>query len=193
MTALGSLHTPVPGTPWGVRKVKVDEPNKLRLFFLSLLWRAAASGMPEFSEVQLPAADLDQLGNMIVGQHPHVISFYPTVLTQLSTTGIVHNMTPLAQIKRVPELVDSSGRSTERHIPIFRFYFDGLVAHMHRHATDDGYTESLGDFFIGADSELTVTTVTYEHSFEHENLSYVMAETIFDPNDRWRTPFHPSG
>lgn len=192
MTSLGSFHNPMPNTPWGIRKVKVDEPNKLRLFFLSLLWRAAASGLPEFSEVQLPADELDKLGKMIVGQNAPAISFYPTILTQLSTMGIIHNMTPLAQVKHVPELVDPPGESTKRDIPIFRFYFDGLIAHVHRHASDDGYTQSLGDFVVGADSELTLTTVTYEHSFEHENLSCVMAETIFSPDDRWRTPFHPS-
>ena len=191
MTALGDLHTLMPGTSWGVRKVEVDEPDKLRLFFLSLLWRAAASGLPEFSEVQLPTDNLDQLGKMIVEQDPGAISFYPTTLTQLSTTGIVHNMAPIAQVKHVPELADPPGESTEKDIPIFRFYFDGLVAHVHNHASDDGYAESLGNFFVGASNELIITTVSYEHSFEHENLSYVMAETIFGPDDRYRTPFDP--
>ena len=186
MTVLGSYHTPIPGTPWGLRKIKVDDPDRLRLFFLSLLWRAAASELPEFSEVVMPAVDLDQLRKMLVSQSLEPISFYPIVLTQLSTMGIIHNMTPLAQVKHIPELAGPQDEPTARDIPIFRFYFYGLVAHVHRHAVDDGYSKKLGDFFVGAAGELTVTTVTYQHSFEHENLSYVMAETIFDPNDRYR-------
>lgn len=179
MTALGGLHTSMPGTPWGIRKVKVDEPDKLRLFFLSLLWRAAVSGLPEFSEVQIPRADLDQLGQMIVDSDPGEISFYPTALVQLSTMGIVHNMAPIAAVKHIPELGEPTDKSTKRDIPILRFYLDGLVAHVHRHASDDGYTQDISNLIVGAGNKLTVTTVTYEHSFERENLSYVMTETIW--------------
>lgn len=186
MTGLGSYHTPIPNTPWGFRKVKVDDPNKLRLFFLSLLWRAAASELPEFLDVIMPAGDLEQLREMLVSQSLGPISFYPTTLTQLSTIGIIHNMTPLAQVKRVPEQADQPDELTAKDIPIFRFYFDGLVAHVHRHAADDGYSKELGDFIVGAEGELTLSTVTYQHSFEHENLSYVMAKTIYGPNDRYR-------
>jgi hypothetical protein len=178
-SALGSLHTPIPQTSWGLRRVDVYEPNRLRLF-LSLLWRAAAaSQLLEFSEVKLPATDLDRLGKMIVGQEAGEISFCPASLTQLSTRGVVHNMTPIADIKQIPELEDVCGRSTAREIPIFRFYFDGLIAHVHRHATDDGYTRRLPSLFVGARNELTVTTVPYENSFEHENLSRAMSETIW--------------
>jgi hypothetical protein len=180
MTALGSFHNRIPGTPWGVRKVKVDDPKKLRLFFLSLLWRAAASQLHEFSEIDLPASDLDKLAKMIVRQDPDPIDFYPATLTQLSTLGMIHNMAPIAQVKLVPELSDFPDESSGREIPIFRFYFDGLIAHVHRHASDDGHTKRLGDFFVGADRKLTVSTVSYEHSFERENLSYVIAETVYD-------------
>src|SRR5450631_2831048 len=33
---------------YGLREVRCSNPNKLRLFFLSLLWRAAATDLPEF-------------------------------------------------------------------------------------------------------------------------------------------------
>lgn len=122
---------------------------------------------------------------MLVTENLKPVSFYPISLTQLSTLGIIHNMTPLAQIKQIPELGSAQENSTARDIPIFRFYFDGLVAHVHNHATDDGLSKELGKMLVGADGELVLSTVTYENSFEHENLSYVMAETIYDPNDRY--------
>ena len=180
ITALGGLHNAIPGTPWGFRTVNVDEPSRLRLFFLSLLWRAAASRLPEFSEVNIPDHDLELLANMLIRQDAGDISFYPATLTQLSTLGVIHNSTPLAQTKNIPELSDAPDRSTKKEMPIFRFYFDGLVTHIHRHSADDGYTNSIGDFFAGFGHKLSVTTVSYESSFEHENLYYVMSETIYN-------------
>jgi len=44
--SLGSLHSAASGTPWGIRKIKDTDPAKLRLFFLSLLWRAASTKLP---------------------------------------------------------------------------------------------------------------------------------------------------
>jgi hypothetical protein len=63
-------------------------------------------------------------------------------------------------------------------IPIFRFYFDGLIVHFHRHAEDDGYTKSLGQVMVGHDRKLSVATVPYDQSFQHENLQIVLAETL---------------
>lgn len=181
MTSLANNFDSIPGTPWGIRKIKVDDPDKLRLFFFSLLWRAAASKLSEFVEVELPKAHLIQLGEMLKKRRPGPIDFYPITLTQLSTKGVIHNLVPLAQVKHIPEIAEPPAPSTKKDISIFRFYFDGLIAHIHRHAADDGYTSSLSNFVVGAERELLVSTVTYEHSFERENLSYIMAETIFSP------------
>lgn len=179
MKALGRLHHPIPGTPWGVRRVKVDDPKILRLFVLSILWRAAATELPEFSEVNLPDGDLELIRQMIVDKNTGDLPFYPATLIQLSTIGMVHNMSPLAQTKKIPELSRFESASTKRDIPIFRFYFDGLIIHFHRHSCDDGYTNSIPHFFIGGGDILTVTTVTYDSSFQRENLGYVMAETVY--------------
>ena len=172
--ALGGLHMPVVGTPWGVRQVEVDDPDRLRLFFLSLLWRAAASELPESAHIVIPPDDLERLRLMIVKGTAQLRSFYAISLVQLSTMGTIHNMTPLSQKKVIPTLGSSTGRTTR----IFRFYFDGLLVHIHRQAHDDGYAESLGSLLVGNDRSLRLTTVTFERSFENENLSYVLAETI---------------
>jgi hypothetical protein len=175
MTALANLHTPFGRTPWGIRRVEVPEPSLLRLFFLSLLWRAAMSEMREFAEVELPPEHIEQLRRMVAEGDPDPISFYPGTLTQLSTMGTVHNMTPLAQNKHIPAV----GEHPSQTIPIFRFYFDGLIVHMHRQGSDNGDTKVLGNLIVGAKRELVVSTVTYERSFERENLSYVKAETVY--------------
>jgi hypothetical protein len=174
MTSLGGLHAPISGTPWGLRKVEVDDPARLRLFFLSLLWRTAASDLPECSEVELSEPDLAQLGGMLIHQTPDPLWFYPASLTQLSSIGAIHNMTPIAQTKHIRDLDGTIGDS----IPFFRFYFDGLVAHIHRHPTDDATIRNLGTIIVGSARELTLSTVTYEGSFERENLSHILGETF---------------
>jgi hypothetical protein len=169
---LGSLHHPISGTPWGIRKLEGINRARLRLFFLTLLWRAAVTALPEFSEVDLPPEDLEQLRQMICLGNVEPISFYPAQLTQLSTLGVIHNHTPIAQMKTIPSL-DST---PPRDIPIFRFYFDGLIAHIHRQSSDDGYTSDLGNLIVGAEETLVINTQTYEESFQQLNMESVISE-----------------
>ncbi len=51
----------IPGTPWGLRSIAGVDTRKLRLFFLSLLWRAAESELPEFSQIYLGSGELHML------------------------------------------------------------------------------------------------------------------------------------
>lgn len=104
MKNLGALHYGIPGTPWGVRKVYVDDPCKLRLFFSSILWRAAASDLSEFSDVNISYSDLERLRVMIVSGELEDISFYPTTLIQISTLGLIHNHSPILQSKTIVSL-----------------------------------------------------------------------------------------
>ena len=173
MQALPRSDETVPGTGWSVRKVSGIDPRRLRLFFLSLLWRAAATDRPEFSEVDMPAKDIEKLRSMLVAGDPEPLSFYPTTLTQLSTLGITHNLTPLAETKTIPGL----GGEADQTVPYFRFYFDGLIAHMHRQASDGGVSGGLGPLVVGAGGELVLSTIPFETSFERENLRVVMSES----------------
>jgi len=163
------------GDGWGLRQIEVENPTRLRLFFHSLLWRAAASGLPEFAEIAVSVKDLELLRTIVAEGVPAPVSFYPITLTQLSTRGDVHNLSPISQEKPVPGIDDQR----DRLIPIFRFYFDGLIAHFHRHAKDDGYTASLGAIMVGLEKTLRVVTLPYEGSFQQENLNIVIAETRY--------------
>ena len=156
----------------GFRRVGGIDPVRLRLFLLSLLWRAAASSIPEMSEIDLPVEDLERLRLLVLNGNPGPISFYPAQLSQLSTIGPTHNQTPIAQTKTIPSL----DNTPERAIRIFRFYFEGLIVHVHRHAQDDGYTASLGELVVGHSNQLAVTTIPYEVSFQRENLEQIMSE-----------------
>lgn len=169
---LGLIDTPL-AENLGVRRVNGIDKEKLRLFFLSILWRAAATDRYEFSDVILSADDLEKLRLMLSNSHVNPLSFYPTQLIQLSTRGENHNFTPIKQEKIIP----SFENEPEKHINIFRFYFDGLVVHFHRHSFDDGYTDSLGPLVVGADDLLYITVVPLEDSFQYANFTRLVLES----------------
>ena len=160
---------------WGIRKVDVPDPKRLRLFLLSVLWRAAATGMFEFQEVNMPPDHLERLRRVIIGEADESEAFYPATLTQISTMGIIHNHAAIAQSKTIP----GYGEEPSRIVPIFRFYFDGLIVHFHRQVEDKGHTKELGGHVAGQEDELVLSTVTFERSFQFENLMWVMTETDY--------------
>lgn len=159
------------------RSIHGIEPNRLRLFFLSLLWRAAATERSEFSEVSLSPADLNTLGQMLVRDNPAPLEFYPAALLQFSTLGPIHNFTPLADAKVIPNLPGLGAQT----YPIFRFYLDGLVAHIHDQAR--GPIEQFGPTIVGSSDALTVATIPYDDSFQQWNVRQVFLEAR-KPNDR---------
>ena len=165
-------HEPIDGTAYGLRRIFGIDETKLRLFFLSLLWRAAASELVEFKEVMLAPDELEQLRQMVRDGSAGEIDFFPVSLTQLSTRGPKHNHAPIAQDKLIPAYGDVG----EASIPIFRFYFDGLIAHFVRGASKGFTEENMGSQAVGYSNELIVPTVSYEASFQNENLSGLMRE-----------------
>lgn len=172
MVALAAEHTAISGTPWGIREIHGIDGERLRLFVLSLLWRAAATKRPEFSEVIMSTDDLEELRQLILAGDPGRIDFYPATMIQISTLGTIHNMPPIAETKIVPE-IDGEPR---RELSFFRFYFDGLIIHILRQASDSGYSQALQSSVVGAGRYITLSTVTYEVSFERENLNNLLKE-----------------
>lgn len=164
---------PIPETDgWGVRAIKGLDGARLRLFFLSLLWRTAVSEMVEFKEVSLRASELRRLRRMLVERDPNPLDRFPITLTQLSTIGVIHNHAPLSQ--RKPRDLSKPNGPT---IPIFRFYFDGLIAHIHRESSPQE-VEELGNMFLGVGEVTAVSTVTFEKSWQRDNLAELMAEAF---------------
>lgn len=99
--------------------VDFKDPNKMRRFFLSLLWRAAVSSLPEFNEIELPPSDIERIRKIILGEEKDDLRFYPINLLQLPSKGPIHIFTPIKQ------------RFGDNGDEIFRFYMDGLIIHFH--------------------------------------------------------------
>ena len=99
---------------------------ELRLFFLSLLWRAAASSLPEFSTITLLNAELEDLRLRVLNENPGPAEDFPIQLFPLITRGTLHNRTPLLERKSLVLADGTEGSEIEN----VRFYFDGLVTHV---------------------------------------------------------------
>jgi hypothetical protein len=146
---------------FGLRQVECTNPDKLRLFFLSLLWRAAATTLPEFGDINLEPEELELLRTMVLNQDPRPLYFFPIILVQIITKELPHNIGPFA--------TDFS----------FRFYFDGLIIHMLRNLNVD--FEQVERLMVGFSPTLLVQTQTFEHSFQLANIKRHIAEST----SRW--------
>ena len=174
MLALSDV-TSIPGTPWGMRKIEFEdgeELKRLRLFLLSILWRAAATTRQEFAEVKLPMDDLEKLRTMVLEKKPEPLDFYPASLTQLSTLGRRHNHAPIAFMKQIPALGGEPGYEE----PVFRFFLDGLIIHFSRLSIEENAAKDLGPLRVGGANSVTISTVRYEDSAQAQNAVIVMAE-----------------
>ncbi len=171
------------GNPNGIRRVSFNDPSKMRLFFLSLLWRAAASDRSEFSEIILRSSDMRRLRRAVRdGSTDLPASFFPITLTQISTLGLSHNLSPISQTKQPVTI----GRFTSAALPIFRFYFDGLAVHIHP-TTDSKAVDGLLPMLVGPNNETTLPTVTWEASWQALNLVNVIADAEHEfPGERSR-------
>lgn len=174
--SLGDLSTHVYQCV-GIRAVDNLDTKRLRLFFHSLLWRAAASSRSEFKDIVVSSDDLELLRNAILGLSDPPMSFYPIQLTQLSTRGVTHNQTPISDVKYLPHPYVQGGEPIA--LPTFRFYLDGLIAHLHR-ATPLAYSvESLGNLIVGMSDSLVLSTVAFEDSAQARDI-----EEVLDPPPR---------
>lgn len=164
---------PFSGTPNGIRRIKFSDPGRMRLFFLSLLWRAVASQRIEFADVQLRASDARRLRAAIRdGGSDLPFEFFPITLTQISTRGPSHNLAPISQIK-APVTVEGY---TSKALPIFRFYFDGLAVHIHS-AADEMAVNGLWPMLVGSAEGTTLSTVTWEASLQALNIANLIANS----------------
>jgi hypothetical protein len=72
----------------------------------------------------------------------------------------------------MPEIANNETKA----IPMFRFYFDGLIVHIHRTEHSLDYLAELGDMVVGNSNSLTVATVEYSASLQKLNLDSIKAE-----------------
>lgn len=172
------------GQAVGTRKVEIAQSEHLQLFFLSLLWRAAASTRQEFAEIQLPVATLEDLRLRVLHQVPGAFEDYPVQLFQTTTLGVEHNRAPRFESKFMP-LAAGTGWGNE--VDYVRFYFNGLTSHIHiprRSNLEQEYLRTCLGLALGGG------TIVFGHTFEEsrtwanlkEMATIVAREAITPPS-----------
>jgi hypothetical protein len=168
------VRLPVDGIGWGFREIQVSDAARLRQFFLSLLWRAAASNMYEFAEVAVEEPVLAQLRDMILAGSADPPYLFPIQLNQLSTRGVPHNLTPISRMVADP---DPNGGDTPPY-PIFRFYFDGLCVKFDRRSLNQQFVDQHKRVLVGASDRLAISTMTFEKSWQLRNFVQLQIEGL---------------
>lgn len=171
--ALGAAHEVIEGG-FGAREVVDLDTARLRLFFLSLLWRAAASTREEFAAITLPPDDLEHLRRIVLGVDTPAACFYPVQLIQLSTRGVMHNQTPYPDMRWLPDVDDPE--DSGMHVPIYRFYLDGLIAHVHRTRLPMNRLTALGNLVLGQAATVLIPTVTFEDSLQAREMHSLLGQ-----------------
>ncbi len=155
----------------GFRKVKTSNASTIIRFALSVAWRASASSLPDMAEATLEAEQEQRLKDFVLGEPIVGASPFPVSLTQISTLGMIHNQSPLVDVKKILDI-----EGTDDHfVKIMRIYLDGLVLHVH--LSDIPQERVAGNpLFLGSSDQTLITSVTYEASFQYENMLHLMRE-----------------
>jgi len=151
-------------TGLGVSRVISRHPKRLRLFILSLLWRAAATDFADFCYVRLQANDLEYLRCLVFNGEVGEASEFPIFFLSLIAPGKPHNHTPIRQ--RYGE-----GASA---IELFRFYFDGLIAFVGDRMAPREFVRELRPYFVGFDKEFLIMARPFEGSRQDRDLVDMM-------------------
>ncbi|EIC21149.1 hypothetical protein Thi970DRAFT_04839 [Thiorhodovibrio frisius] len=84
----------------------------------------------------------------------------------------MHNQTPIADIKRLPNLWAVGTQSLA--LPTYRFYFDGLIAHILVCLPKGHSAAHLGNLIVGGEKSLVLSTVPFDNSWQYMNMRAVI-------------------
>lgn len=154
--------------------VKIEDAAALRLFFLSVLWRSVVSKRTEFSQISLDENSTEKLRRIVLGVDTPNDADFPSVLLLLTSAGEPQIQSPLAQTINMEAL----GFDLP-NVPIFRFFFDGLIVHMGRKLEDEALLEAWGSRVVGTKPELIVIGRPYNGSSQETNL-HVLKKTLLE-------------
>jgi hypothetical protein len=168
---LAGSYQPIKDTGFGFREIFEVDAKKLRLFFLSLLWRASVSKRWELKEINLSSEIEDQLRRFILNEVADDPKFIPCQIIQISNEWFVHNHTPIVDEKQIPRVSEDL---PDLVVPIIRFYFEGLIVHLHYTELGGINQRDWGALKVGGDEKLIVATVTWQKSFQRKIIEEIM-------------------
>jgi hypothetical protein len=155
--------------------ITAEDAAALRLFFLSVLWRCAVSSRVEFAEIFLGEAATEKLRKIVLGIEQPSDSDFPSVLVLLTSQGEPQVHSPLAQT------IDMKALGFDLpNVPIFRFFFDGLIVHMGRQLDDKNLLDAWGPRVVGTQPKLILIGRPYDGSSQEVNLNHLKRTLLED-------------
>jgi hypothetical protein len=150
----------------GMKRVTVNHPIRLRMFLLSILWRASASTLQAFHRISLPPSDELYLRELVLENDPGKSGQFPFILWALVPPGSPHNHTPIFQA--------ASANGSELPVDYFRFYMDGLLVMFGgmKPIGSDFWLRSKS-FWDWSTSEIDVITQPFNRSRQKRDLGDV--------------------
>lgn len=161
---------PDPNSGLGIRLIEGVDAGKLRLFFLSILWRSLKTGIKEFSFLPRDGVDLDRLGRIIVDGDSGHYGYHPVVLDQISTIGISHNQSPTFHTMEIPF------EEGVRVVDFYRLYMQGLVVHIYPENCDD-FLSNMPALFVGGHEKLWVFARKFEETRQFDEIKQEIIES----------------
>jgi hypothetical protein len=163
-----------------IREVHVTNSATLRIFFLSLLWRAGATKLDHFRHVQLTSNEIEDLRSRILAREPGPFDDFPILLYQL-TEGPAHNRVPLLVEE---ETQPNSGDQHEQKITYVRFYFDGLIARIYLKSR-----QKIPDHYSKICIQDNNNFIVFVHRFEDSRAKNEIVSIIRDYEQKTMNPF----
>lgn len=154
---------------WQIGSIEIspEEGRWLRLFYLSLLWRAAVTDHLGFYTISLSKERVETLRKMLLARKSEPATVFPITLYHLNTNGGWHNTSPTSRE------MDFDGNV----VTTYRFYMDGLIAIIHDEETDN-VTGRVVDQAVGASEKLFLMTRPFEGSHQEERINSIMHESM---------------
>lgn len=149
----------------GVRIIPNVDFRPIKVFFLSIVWRAAASSRDDMQHVSLDEDVLEKLRIATLNKDPLGKYDFPVRLHQIETRGVPHNRTPILE----KQTFSLGSPFMDKEYLSCRIYMDGLIAHVLLDADED-YVNNMGLLNIGFGEEQGVMLNSFESSRAFDNL-----------------------
>lgn len=153
-------------------KARTDYAREIRLFILSVLWRAIYSKRAEFGEINTDVSSREKLRKIVneeIEAHP---ADFPITLVLLTSKGQPQVQAPRRDRMAVPQLAPGI-KPTQK---IFRLFFDGLIAHVGRKKMDVQLMSNWRGRCVGLSDELVIIGRPYEGSHQEEFIASMQNE-----------------
>jgi hypothetical protein len=137
-----------------------NHPKHLRMFVLSLLWRAGSTQIDAFKHFTIPSSERDYVGGLLLSGETGKPNEFVTVFVSLNDVDAVHNHTPIRDALLWEGM----------YLPFSRFYFEGLVVHVYDRTSSLDLLNAIGQGAVGFSKDFILVRRPFSNSRQKDDL-----------------------